>query len=337
METTTKPRKPRRKGSICGDKSPTVSALPDVCADETLAVEFVERQRWGNSPCCPRCGDTNVRKMLAADGSRNKRYLWRCGGCRKQYTVRINSVYEDSRIPMRFWVFAFWSACTHKKGVSALQIKRQTGLNYRSALFLMNRIRHAMTPTDQPPPFGGIVEVDEVYIGGRATRAEARANKAKGVVLRGPKDKTPVLAVVERGGSVRTNVVASVTGANLGDFIRTNVASGTLVCTDALKTYRVAVPYACQHGIVRHDVGRYVDFDDRRIHTNSVEGFFNLFRKRIDGTHHSVSRVHLHRYASEAAFVYSARGVDDGERTIMAIRGASGKRLTYKQSCVRIA
>lgn len=336
MDTTNQPKKARRKGSICGDKSPTVAFLPDVCSDETLAVEFVERQRWGDSPCCPRCGDTNVRKMLAKDGTRNRRYLWRCYGCRRQFTVRINSVYEDSRIPMRFWVFAFWSACTHKKGVSALQIKRQTGLNYRSALFLMNRIRHAMTPTDPQPFDGKIVETDEVYVGGVTTHRKIREQNARGE-SRGPKGKTPVLAMVERGGNVRTQVVANVTSENLSQFIRKNVQDGSLVCTDGFKAYQSSVPETCEHGIVRHDLDQYVNQEDRRIHTNSVEGFFNLFRKRIDGTHHAVSPRYLHRYANEAAFLYSSRGVDDGERTIMAIQGASGKRLTYKQSSTRIA
>ena len=157
----------RRRGRVAGDKSGTVAELPAACSDESLAVDFLERQRWGDTPCCPRCGGTNVRKMLDANGERSKRFLWRCHGCKRQYTVRINSVYEESRIPLRHWVFAFWAACASKKGVSALQIKRQTGLNYRSALFLLNRIRHAMAPSGPPKPMGGIVEADEVYIGGR--------------------------------------------------------------------------------------------------------------------------------------------------------------------------
>lgn len=319
MTTTPKPRK---KGKIAGDKSSIVSELPAACADESLAVEFMERQRWGDAPCCPRCGDTNVRKMLDSDGNRNKRFLWRCHGCKRQFTVRINSVYEDSRIPMRHWVFAFWSACTHKKGVSALQIKRQTGLNYRSALFLLNRVRHAMTD-GSPPPMSGLVEADEVYLGGKPK------NRRDGV----RPEKKPVLAIVARGGDVRTRPVADVTTKNLSRFLRKNVADGTVVCTDGLKMYRAAVPLHCAHEFVRHDVGEYVRHEDRRIHTNSVEGFFNLLRKRIDGTHHAVSRQHLFRYCNEASFVYNTRKVDDGERTALAIAGANGKRLTYKQ-CV---
>ncbi len=321
-----KARKIRRKSrGVATDKSEIVSDLPAVCANETLAVEFVEAQRWGDCPCCPRCGDTNVRKMLAADGTRNKRFLWKCGGCKRQYTVRINSVYEDSRIPMRFWVFAFWSACTHKKGVSALQIKRQTGLNYRSALFLLNRIRHAMTPTpDSTPPLGGTLEADEVYIGG-APRADESAREKWS-------NKVPVLAVVQRGGEIRTRPVTSVNAENVREFIHKNVAQDSLLVTDALALYRGAARGLATHRVIRHDFGKYVDRRNPIVHTNTVEGYFSLFRKRIDGTHHAVSPEHLFRYCDEAAFIYSTRDIDDGARTVLAIKGASNKRLTYKDS-----
>lgn len=331
MDTT----KPRRKGKIAGDKSPIVADLPAICADERLAVEFVERQRWGDCPCCPRCGDTKVRKMVdAKTGERNRRFLWKCLGCKRQYTVRINSVYEDSRIPMRHWVFAFWSACTHKKGVSALQIKRQTGLNYRSALFLLNRIRLAMTPNpSDPKPFTGIVEADEVYIGGAPRKTHLHKNhwtRREQVST-----KVPVLAVVQRGGPVRLVPVASVNGENLRRFLGANITKGAQVMTDGLKTYRGCIRGKWKHSVVRHDLGVYVDRDDRSIHTNTVEGFFSLFRKRIDGTHHAVSKEHLFRYCNEAAFVYGTRGVDDGARTVLAIQGASGKRLTYNASMLQ--
>lgn len=320
--------KSRRKGKIGGDKSAIVAELPAACSDETLAVEFMERQRWGDCPCCPRCGDTEVRKMLGKDGNRNARFLWRCYGCKKQFTVRINSVYEDSRIPMRHWVFAFWAACSSKKGVSALQIKRQTGLNYRSALFMMHRIRHAMAPAadGSPEPLEGVVEVDEVYIGGKpkgpAWVKDSKPNRAKW------SKKVPVVAMVQRGGDVRATPVANVTSATLTDVIRKNVKDGSVVVTDGLKPYRVAVPRACGHRVIRHDMGQYVRGN---VHTNTVEGFFSLLRKKIDGTHHAVSKEHLHRYVGEAAFIYNNRDCEDGERTVRAIRAANGKRLVYAE------
>ena len=128
-------------------KSEVIEELPLACSDELAAVEFFEKRRWGNTPCCVRCGSVDVHKMVdSKTGERNKRFLWRCHDCKEQYTVRIGAVYEESRIPMRHWAYAFWRAATSKKGVSALEIKRQCQISYKSALFLMNRIRFAMAP-----------------------------------------------------------------------------------------------------------------------------------------------------------------------------------------------
>src|SRR6266849_4508217 len=144
----------------------TIAAIPAACADEKAAVVFMEKQRWGDHPACPRCGDLDVYQMKdAKTGERQANFRWRCHGCKEQFTVRIGTVFEDSRIPLRHWCYAFWRASTSKKGVSALEIKRHTALSYKSSLFLLNRIRFAMegTPTDK---LRGDVECDEVYIGG---------------------------------------------------------------------------------------------------------------------------------------------------------------------------
>src|SRR6266513_1416383 len=160
-------------GKVAQNGSQVVAELPRACSDELAAVEFLERQRWGDSPACPRCGATDVYQMKGRDGERNTRFLWACRDCGDQYTVRIGTVFEDSRIPLRHWCYAFWAACASKKGVSALQIKRQTGVSYKSALFMMHRIRWAMAeaPTG---PLGGIVEADETYVGGKPRAKELR-------------------------------------------------------------------------------------------------------------------------------------------------------------------
>src|SRR5215208_6211329 len=129
---------------VATSKSEVVAALPAVCSDERTAVEFWERHRLGDTPNCPRCGDTAVAQMKARDGERNARFLWRCHGCKQQFTVRVGTVMEDSPIPVRHWCYALWAACASKKGVSAKQIQRMTGVSYKSALFLMHRIRFAM-------------------------------------------------------------------------------------------------------------------------------------------------------------------------------------------------
>src|SRR5580700_3983112 len=150
-------------------KSEVIEQIPMACSNELAAVEFIEEHRWGKTPACVHCGSIDVYKMVdSKTGERNKRYLWRCKDCGKQYTVRIGTVYEDSRIELRHWYYAFWRAATSKKGVAALEIMRHTGLSYKSSLFLMHRIRFAMAPgRGRPKTLKGVVEADEVYLGGK--------------------------------------------------------------------------------------------------------------------------------------------------------------------------
>lgn len=203
---------------IAKDKTPTVADLPRACADEDAAVEFIEQQRWGGKPICPHCGVIDeARQIIGRDGKRAPRYLWRCQACKKQFTVRVGTIFGDSKIPLRHWCYAFWAACASKKGVSALQIKRQTGLSYKSTLFLMHRIRYAMTPGPEPEPkLTGTVEADETYVGGsprqrsRAERNAGWANMRATGAKRLPRrtgDKVPVLAAVQRGGEARASVL----------------------------------------------------------------------------------------------------------------------------------
>src|SRR5688500_8120202 len=150
---------------VASKRTELETRIPVACSDEAAAVAFLEEQRWGNTPNCPRCGDTDVTMMKAKDGTRNARYLWRGKGGKQQYTVRVGTIMEDSPIPFRHWCLAFFRAASSKKGVSALQIQRETGLTYKSALFLMHRIRWAMAPANENEPMlggnGGIVEYDE--------------------------------------------------------------------------------------------------------------------------------------------------------------------------------
>jgi hypothetical protein len=150
----------------------------------------------------------------AKTGERNKRFLWRCHDCKEQYTVRIGTVYEESRLPLRHWCYAFWRASTSKKGVAALEIQRQCQISYKSALFLMNRIRFAMAPDADAPKLGGTVECDETYIGPRKPRYKGTSKRGRGT------SKTPVFVAVERGGNIRRRVVANVTAETISKAIR---------------------------------------------------------------------------------------------------------------------
>jgi transposase-like protein len=313
-----------RRGNL--QHSEIVEELPKACSDELLAVEFLETRRWGDTPCCIHCGSVAVYKMVDKDGGRSKRFLWRCRDCKKQYTVRSGTVYEDSRIPLRHWCYAFWAACASKKGVSALQIKRQTGLSYKSALFLMHRIRFAMveTPASAQSKMIGIVEADETYCGGKPRPGTLSAPNAK--AGRGT-SKTPVFGMVERGGRIRRKVVPNVTGATLKQAMREAIDPAAHIMTDGYNAYRGVAPEFASHETVEHTANEYVRGE---VHTNTIESSFALLKRGLIGTFHAVSKKHLHRYVAEFDFKWNTRRMNDGQRIEAAIQQAEGRRLMYE-------
>ena len=304
-------------------KSDVVEQIPAACADELTAVEFFEMQRWGDNPCCVKCGSVAVYKMAdAKTGERNSRYLWRCRDCKEQYTVRIGTVYEESRLAMRHWAYAFWRACTSKKGVSALEIKRHCQISYKSALFLMNRIRFAMAPDfDNAPPLTGDVEVDETWVGGKP---RYKGNNPRG---RGT-SKLPVFAAVERGGEIRRKVVPDVTGKTLKAAIRQVVDPRARIISDENPSYKgIGKEFTGGHESVCHSAKEYARGD---VNTNTAESSFALVKRGIVGVYHNVSQRYLYRYLWQFDFVWNSRKLNDGERTILAVKAAEGKRLTYR-------
>lgn len=308
---------------------PVIQELPLACADEAIAVHFIEKQRWGDTPCCPRCGDMDVYTMLdSKTGERQKDFRWRCRGCKQQFTVRIGTVFEDSRIPLRHWCFAFWRASTSKKGVSALEIHRQTGLSYKSALFMLDRIRYAMAPdTIERGMLSGTVEVDETYVGGKPRNRSpsfTRAGRRRG---RGTL-KQPILGMVQRGGDVRVRAIPRVNTHNLKENIRAYVDSSSKVMTDELNLYKWVGKEFADHQTVCHSAGEYVRGE---VHINTSESFFALLKRSLHGIYHSVSRKHLPLYLAHAEFLYNNRKLEDGARALAAIKACDGKRLTYKE------
>lgn len=302
-----------------------VQEIPRACADEKAAVEFMENKRWGAEPNCPHCGSLGVYQMKdSLTGERQANYRWRCNDCKSQFTVRIGTVFEDSRIPLRHWCYGFWRAATSKKGVSALEIHRQTGLSYKSALFLLHRIRFAMADS-VTGPLSGPVEVDETYVGGKP-RYKGQSKRGRGT------NKQPVLAMVERQGSVKTRPITNVSGKTLKDAIRDTVAWNSAIITDENPSYTgIGKEYLGGHHTVCHSAKEYVRGD---IHSNTIESFFAIVKRSLNGIYHAVSREHLHRYLAEREFVYNHRGLEDGERTVAAIRASQGKRLKYRESIV---
>lgn len=309
--------------------SPILAALKVAAMNETAAVEFMEQQRWGDAPACPWCGDTDVYKMKDAAGQRNKDYRWRCKGCKRMYTVRIGTIFEESRLPLRVWVYAFWKACSSKKGISALQLAREVEITHKSALFVLRRIRHGLgTDPDSSPKLTGTVEADETYIGGRPRRYFGYTHKHKP----GPSDKTPVFGVVQRGGDVRFQMLDRVTSDRLEEVLAENADHTCRLITDQYSGYaRAGKRFAGGHESVKHVIGEYVR-KGTDIHSNTIEGVFSLIKRGVMGTFHSVSKKHLPNYLNEFEFRWNTRKLDDGQRVAKAIRQVEGKRLEYRES-----
>ncbi len=228
-----------------------VEDMPLACADENAAVEFFEEQMWHGTPRCPHCQSTSVYKMMdTKTGGRSKRFLWRCHACQKQFTVRVGTVLEESRIPLRHWAYAFWRAASSKKGVAALEIKRHCQISYPSALFLMHRIRLAMTPTKaQTPMLTGVVEVDETYCGGKPRPGTGPHRTGRGT------SKQPVFGMVERGGSIRRRVIADISGKTLKAHMLENVDRSAVVMTDEFPVYKGVCKEFAGHEVVKHKEG----------------------------------------------------------------------------------
>lgn len=312
----------RKVQNISTKDDPVIAEIPEACASEKAAVEFMEKQRWGDKPYCPRCGDHAVYQMRdSKTGERQANFRWRCHGCKQQFTVRIGTVFEDSRAELRHWCYAFWRSATSKKGISALELHRHTGLSYKSCLFMLHRIRCAMDEADIEP-LRGDVEVDEVFIGGKPRHRSLGGGHAKA-------PKVPVVGMLERGGRVRPRVVANISGDTLKGLIRENVDKSSRILTDEWSGYRgIGKEFQGGHETVRHSRYEYVR---GTVHTNSIEGFFGMMRRGLNGIYHAVSKKHLHRYLSEFEFRHNYRELTDGERTVAAIKAAQGKRLTYAQ------
>lgn len=307
------------------EKSRLVKDLPMACADEAAARDLLEQERWGKNPCCPRCGSVEVYRM---EGETAKaRGLWRCRDCKRQYTVRVGTIYEDSPIPLHKWVRAFWEASKAKNGISALELSRTIQVTPKSALFMLHRIRWAMTDDHTtPPPMRGTVEADETYVGGKIRKGQG-GRRARLT------NKQPVIALLERGGSVRTRVIPRVNAENLRTTLRANVHLSARLVTDQEHGYkRVGAEFEGGHETVNHSRREYVRGD---VTTNGIEGFFARCKRSLNGTYHAVSREHLHRYLSQFEFAHNTRTLNDGERTALLLRRADGKRLTYREPVSR--
>lgn len=290
--------------------------------NEEAAFEYVEARIWPTGPNCPHCGNVDAAKIGRLQGKTTRPGLRKCYVCRKPFTVRIGTIFEDSKLALHLWLQVIHLMCASKKGLSTRQIQRMLQCSMKTAWHLSHRIREAMAERGDVPPLGGLgatVEADETYIGAAAGKKKGRAVAEKRIVM----------TLVERDGSARSFHVANVRAENVGKVL-SHVRPGTALMTDEARVYQDSPAHVGSHQRVAHAYGEYVRGE---AHTNTVEGFFGILKRGLYGTYQNVSEAHLHRYLSEFDFRYSKRqnlGVDDATRTGLVVKGGKGKRLTYQ-------
>jgi transposase-like protein len=288
---------------------------------EEKARNYLESVRWPLGPVCPHCDnkkESAIWKIEANPSKKIRAGLYHCNACGKQFTVTVGTIFEDSHIPLQKWIVAWYLLCSSKKGISSLQIQRQLGLgSYRTALFMMHRIRYALKDPVFTTKLSGTVEVDECYIGGRK----------KGMGRRYVGNKTPVVAMVERKGKVRSMVMEQVNSTNIKAMLKEHIQTSTNIMTDESKPYPRAARDFASHETVNHSLQEYARGD---VNTNTVEGYFSLLKRGIIGTFHHVSKKHLPLYLAEFDHRYNHRKVSDGERTLEGLAKIEGKRLVYR-------
>jgi transposase-like protein len=303
-------------------------SLAQEYADEDKARTFLESLRWPNGPVCPHCKSDGKQKPIytltpkPTSKRPGRKGLYCCGACRKQFTVLVNTIFSDSHIPISKWLMALFILCSSKKSISAHQLHRMLGITYKTAWFMAHRIRYAMASGPDAPKLTGTVEVDETFIGGKG--------EGKTRFLR----HTPVVALVQRHGPMRTAVVSSVTQKNLGKALSECVSKDAVVNTDESIVYPKPLKEWKKHNTVVHARDEYVrkEADGSLSHVNTCESFFSLLKRGVHGSWHHVSREHLPKYAGEFEFRWNHRKVTDGERMVAAVGTIEGKRLTYRQA-----
>ncbi|MGR3444684.1 IS1595 family transposase [Thalassococcus profundi] len=306
--------------------------------DEAAAFAHVEAMLWADGPVCPHCGV--VDRAYKLEGVRTKpskknpegkerHGLWKCRECRKQFTVRKGTIFEESHLPLHLWLQAIHLMVSSKKGISSHQLHRVLGITYKSAWFLTHRIRECMR-SGALAPFGsdgGTVEVDETFIGTKHKKSKT---------ARGFAHKNAMLTLVDRDTKrAKSIVVDDIKKDTLVPILRENIAKEAVIYTDEAKQYtRLADDFA-GHDFTTHSAGEYVKREKPQVHTNTVEGFYSIFKRGMKGVYQHCGKQHLHRYAAEFDFRYNhreANGVNDAERASAALSSVAGKRLLYRDS-----
>ncbi len=313
-----------------------------IYGDPAKARAYIETIHWPNGPVCPHCGNVDQKTIAKMQGIKQSHRdgLYYCNACKEQFTVTVGTVMERSHIPLNKWVLAAHLMAASKKGVSGHQLMRTLGVTYKTAWFLAHRLREAMKGDLTSGPLGGsgkTVEADETYIGRKDDQSPSPQRKGAPYKKRKPGNiKRTVVALVERGGNVRSFHVETATVASVSEILEANVDPATTLYTDESRLYTKPGVHFAGHSTVHHSSGEYARFEgERAIHTNTIENVFSVFKRGMHGIYQHCGEAHLHRYLAEFDFRYnrrSALGVEDRERTEDLLRGAVGKRLTYRRT-----
>lgn len=307
-------------------KDLTLIQLFDRFGTDAKARKHLESVLWPKGIVCPHCqchDQAKFSKINPNPAAKTRAGLRWCSGCKKPFTVTIGTIFEDSHIPLRKWLIAWYLLCSSKKGISSLQLQRLLELgSYRTALFMTHRIRHALKDSGYADKLEGVVAADEAVIGGYMKGGKTGFSAP---------NKIPIVAMVQRGGSVRTKVMPTVNGANLRQAIRNNVKAGSVLHTDSQRAYSpLGTEY--QHSIVNHAAGEYSRREGENVITTAnVESFFSLLKRGVMGTFHHISRQHLPLYLAEFEHRHNCRKMTDGQRTDLGLTKATGKRLIYRK------
>lgn len=304
--------------------------------DEVAALAYVEARIWPNGPTCPHCGNADGDRIGALKGNSTRLGVRKCYACRKPFTVKVGTIFESSHVPLHLWLQAIHLICASKKGISSNQLHRVLGITLKSAWFLSHRIREAMKQNGTAPlgGFGKVVEADETYLGNLPEHKIGKLNskgqpRAPGPRM-GPHHKRAIVSLVERGGEVRSFYAEKATVEDVTKIVRENVDKESRLHTDESRVYwKVGGEFAAHERVV-HSKKEYARGD---VTTNSIEGYFSIFKRGMKGIYQHCGEQHLHRYLSEFDFRYNARqslGVDDTTRADKALKGVVGKRLTYR-------
>jgi transposase-like protein len=316
--------------------SMNVLQLADRLRTEADAYLMLEEMRWNGQPVCPHCGSVGEHYFLmpkdgkarkTRTGSATERRVWKCRDCRKQFTVLVGTIMHGSKVPIRIWLMVMFEASAARNGISAREIERKYGLTPRTAWHLMHRLREAMKLEPIAGLLSGRVVADETWYGGTPKN---RHGHVQGEHMQGEHDKTPIMALVSREtGEVRSQVVPTVKAENLRAVLREHVdPSNTHLHTDQALGYRKIASEFASHTAVNHNIGQYIV---NGAGTNQAETYFSQLKRSLDGTHHHVSREHLHRYLAEFDYRYTTCKLSDTERMCMLVGKVAGRRLPYRQ------